>query len=70
MVWAIRFETEFNEFFPRGSFRGYDEALAAHYKAEQRPGRTPKHPPAFVFTSERPLDGDGQPYSTFVDYKG
>jgi hypothetical protein len=64
MVWGIRFASEFNEFFPRGGFRGYDEALAAHYGAEPIPG----YPPTYRFISERPVDGAGQPYRTFVDY--
>ncbi len=64
MVWAIVFPSEFNEFSPRGDFRGYKEALAAHYKAERRPGLTPRHPPQYVFTSERPVDGDGNPCRT------
>lgn len=68
MVWAVRFVPEFNEFFPRGEFLNYEEALAAHYKAERRPGLTPKHPPVYVFTSERPLDGDGNPYRVFTTY--
>lgn len=69
MVWAIRFPSEANEFFPRGDFRGYEEALAAYYKAERRPGITPKHPPTYVFTSDRPQDGDGNPYRAFTSYK-
>jgi hypothetical protein len=69
MVWAIKFPLEFNEFFPRGAFRGYREALAAHYKAEREPGLTPKHPPYYVFRSERPVDGDGTPYRGFQDYE-
>lgn len=68
MVWAIVFSSEFNEFSPRGDFRGYMEALAAHYKAERRPGLTPRHPPQYVFTSERPVDGDGNPYPVFQQY--
>ncbi len=68
MVWAIVIPSEFNEFFPRGGFRGYKEALAAHYKAERRPGLTPQHPPQYVFTSERPEDGDGNPYAAFTTY--
>jgi hypothetical protein len=68
MVWAIVFPSEFNEFSPRGEFRGYKEALAAHYKAERRPGLTPRHPPQYVFTSERPVDGDGNPYPFFQRY--
>lgn len=68
MVWAVRFPSEANEFFPRGEFSDFRGALAAHYKAERRPGLTPKHPPVYVFTSERPLDGDGIPYRGFPDY--
>lgn len=69
MVWGVRLPSEFNEFFPRGELRGYREALAAHYSAEQRPGLTPRHPVEFVFTSDRPVQADGRPYTTFVDYK-
>lgn len=66
MVWGIQFAIEYSEFFPRGGFRGYDEALAAHYGAELIPG----YPPTYRFISERPVDGTGQPYRTFVDYAG
>lgn len=68
MVWAIRFAPDFNEFFPRGEFRGYREALAAHYHAERQPGLTPKHEPVYIFKSERPVDGVGLPYRGFQDY--
>lgn len=68
LVWAIRISTEFNEFSPQGYYRGYKEALAAHYDAEPRPGLTPKHPPVFVFKDKREVDGDGVPYRTFTDY--
>jgi hypothetical protein len=68
MVWGVRLPSVFNEFFPRGAFPGYREALAAHYNAEQRPGLTPRHPVEFVFRSERPVQWDGQPYTTFSDY--
>lgn len=60
---------DFNEFFPRGDFRGYEEALAAHYKAGRRPGLTPRHRQNYMFTSEHPLDGNGNPYPAFTDYK-
>lgn len=69
MVWAIVFPSEFNEFSPRGEFRGYEEALAAQYGAERQAGLTPKHAPVYVFTSERPLDGDSNPYRAFTTYK-
>ena len=64
MVWGIQFASEFNEFCPRGNFRGYDEALAMHFGAELIPG----YPPTYRFISARPVDGAGQPYRTFVDY--
>jgi hypothetical protein len=68
MVWAIVVPSEFNEFFPSGDFRGYKEALAAQYKAERRPGLTPKHPPTYVFATARPLDGNENPYLSFEHY--
>jgi hypothetical protein len=68
MVWAIVMPSDSDAFSPRGDFRGYEEALAAHYKAERRPGLTPRHPPEYVFTSERPEDGDGTPYPDFTTY--
>lgn len=68
MVWAVGFPSEFGEFFPRGDFRGHEDALAAHYGAEKRPGATKHEPPLFVFGDNRPLDGDGKPYPYFQDY--
>lgn len=68
MVWAVLLPSNFNEFFPRGEFHGYREALAAHYNAEQRPGLTPQHRVEFVFRSDRPMKSDGRPYSAFSTY--
>lgn len=68
MVWAVFFSSEFDAFFPKGAFRGYHAALAAHFNAQQIPGLTPKHPPRYVFTDDRPLDGDGKPYEVFQTY--
>jgi hypothetical protein len=69
MVWAITISSVFGEFFPKGNFRGYEEALAAHYKGEVVPGRRgPLGEPIYRFTTEFPLDGDGKPYAAFSTY--
>ncbi len=68
MVWGVALPSEFNAFSPRGELRGYDEDLAAHYKAERRPGLTPRHPPTFVFTTDRPYRSDGTAYEAFTTY--
>ena len=68
MVWGIFFDSEFNAFFPKGNFRGYKAALAAHYGARQVPGLTPRHPPNYVFADDRPINGDGRPYEVFASY--
>ncbi|WP_434621545.1 imm11 family protein [Tabrizicola sp. M-4] len=68
MVWGIFFSSDFDAFSPKGAFRGYHAALAAHFNARQVPGLTPKHPPRYVFTDDRPLDGDGKPYEVFQIY--
>lgn len=54
----------FNEFFPRGGFRGYDEALAAPYGAEYKSS----FPAGFVFKSDRPLNSVGNPSAYFTTY--
>jgi len=68
MVWAIEFPSDYNEFFPQGDFKGYDEAMAAHYQAEIRPSKISRTGSAFIFTKEAPLDGDGKPYEVFSSY--
>lgn len=68
MVWGLFFNIEYNAFFPRGDFRGFEAALAAQYNARQVPGLTPNHPPQYVFTDDRPIDGDGRPYEAFSTY--
>jgi hypothetical protein len=70
MVWAISMSSTFGEFFPKGDFRGYGEALAAHYKAEVIPGRFgPLGEPLFRFTTEFALDGDGKKIAAFSTYQ-